>query len=117
MPRNSTRRGNGRTAEENREYARLASNSTPRATQLANAAAGRAARAARLAAEIDPGGTMDPADLAREIKRRKDAQLAKARGVRLTMLRRAREAAEALIAAEAAERAAVLDHADAAPGR
>ena len=108
------RRGNGRTAAENHEYARLAANSQPRSMQLANAAAGRAARRAKLAAEIDPDGTMDPAELDREIKRRKDAQLAKARGVRLTMLRRAREAGAAILAAEtaAAEAGAALAEAD-----
>jgi hypothetical protein len=94
------RRGNGRTPEENREFARMAANSMPRALQLANAAAARAGRTAKLAAEIDPHGTMDPAELQREIKRRKDAQLAKARGVRLVAMRRARAAAAALIAAE-----------------
>lgn len=104
---NST--GNGRTPEENREWARLAANSMPRQTQLANAAAARTARTLKLAREIDPAGTMDPADLAREIGRRKAAQLAKARAVRLGALRRARQAAEvvqdataALAAAEAA---------------
>ena len=45
---------------------------------------------------------MDPAELEREIRRRKAAQLAKARAVRLTMLRRAREAAAALVVADAA---------------
>lgn len=96
-------RGNGRSPEENREWAKAAANSMPRETQLANAAAARAGRTAKLAAEIDPAGTMDAAELAREIKRRKDAQLAKARATRLTMLRRARNAAAALSAAEAAE--------------
>jgi hypothetical protein len=89
--------GNGRTPEENREYAKLAANSQPRAMQLANAAAGRAARSAKLAAAIDPDGTMDPAELEREIKRRKDAQLARARAARLTRLRRARAAAGRLV--------------------
>jgi hypothetical protein len=89
--------GNGRTPEENREYAKLAANSQPRDMQIANAAAGRAARSAKLAAEIDPDGTMDPAELAREVKRRKDAQLARARATRLTRLRRARAAAGRLV--------------------
>jgi hypothetical protein len=93
------RTGNGRTPQENHEYARLAANSMPRETQVANAAAARAARSAKLAREIDPDGTMDPAELQREISRRKAAQLAKARAVRLTMIRRAREAGEALVAA------------------
>lgn len=93
------KRGNGRTAQENHEYARLAANSMPRETQVANAAAARSARTAKLAREIDPDGTIDLAELQREISRRKDAQLAKARAVRLTMIRRAREAGEALVAA------------------
>lgn len=105
-PGRRTRRGNGRTPAENHEYAKLAANSQSRETQLANASAARDARTAKLAAEIDPEGTMSPAELAREIKRRKDAQLAKARAVRLTMLRRAREAGTALVEAEAAEKQA-----------
>ena len=107
------KRGNGRSAEENREYARLAANSMPRATQLANAAKARSARTARLAAEIDPDGTMDTAELAREIKRRKDAQLAKARAARATMRRKAGEAAAALMAAEVAAELAAADVAEA----
>jgi len=104
--------GNGRTPEENREYARAAANSMPRATQLANAAKARSARTARLAAEIDPDGTMDTAELAREIKRRKDAQLAKARAARLTMRRKAGQAAAALIGAEVAAELAESDVAE-----
>lgn len=111
--RTGNRRGNGRSPAENHEYARVAANSQSRATQVANAAAGRSARTAKLAAEIDPAGTMDPDELAREIKRLKDAQLSKARAVRLTMLRRAREAAAALIDAEASQRAAEADIAEA----
>lgn len=105
--------GNGRTPQENAEYAKLAANSMPRDLQLANAAAARQARSAKLAREIDPAGTMDPAELTREIKRRKDAQLARARATRLTRLRRAREAAANLIEADAALAAVESDLAEA----
>lgn len=109
--------GNGRTPEENHAYAVAAANSMPLEAQRANAAAARAGRTAKLAAEIDPDGTMDPAEVAREVKRRKDAQLAKARATRLTRLRRAREAAQRLVEdfteADAALAAAEADAAEA----
>jgi hypothetical protein len=116
------RTGNGRSDAENTHYAAAAALAIPRPVQIAKAAGMRQARRAKIAAEIDPDGTMDPAQLEHEIRLVIRGQFAKARALTLTAQRKAAKASEASLAArreakEAAKRAAEAEKAEAAVRR
>jgi hypothetical protein len=99
------RTGNGPTAAEKRLYAVAANAAVPRAVQVTKAANMRQARRAKIAAEIDPDGTLTPAELEREVGRFIRGQLAKATAASLTARRKAKEAAQRAAEAEKAEAA------------